>query len=75
MIDILDKHYYIGMVTSIGAGILPWCIKLMPLLQVLSLVIGITLGIVTIVIKIDGWIMRRHERKEQQKFNKDNSDE
>ena len=53
-LKVLANNPEIGLTSSIGSGLVHWLGILNPILSFISLIIGITIGIVTIYMKIKG---------------------
>ena len=52
MLDTLRQYPVIGIGTSIGGSALPFIEWLSPYLQFVGLVLGVTIGLITVVLKI-----------------------
>ena len=51
-LKVLTTHPEIGITTSLGSGVIHWLGVLNPILSFVSLAIGITIGLVTLYMKI-----------------------
>jgi len=54
-LQILGDKPEIGIASSIGSGIVYWLDIINPILSCLSLIVGLSVGIVTLIIKIKQW--------------------
>ena len=50
---ILSQYPELGITSSIGSGLIHWLGILNPILSFISLIIGITIGIITIYMKLN----------------------
>jgi len=53
--QVLGDKPEIGIVSSSGAGLLYWLDIVNPILSCVSLIVGLSVGIVTLIIKIKQW--------------------
>ena len=55
MENTLQKHPILGIISSIGVFILPYIEMLSPIIQFFGMIIGVLIGIFTLLIKIKEW--------------------
>ena len=51
---VLGQYPEIGITSSVGSGVIHWLGVLNPILSFISLIIGISIGLVTLYIKLKG---------------------
>jgi hypothetical protein len=57
--NILSKHPILGIFSSFGGCLLPLIDFLSPILQLIGMIVGVFIGIFTLLIKIKEW--REHD--------------
>ena len=51
---VLGQYPELGITSSVGSGVIHWLGVLNPILSFISLIIGISIGLITLYIKIKG---------------------